>query len=308
MKKTQEVFIKLQSGFEVYAEWTPRFSKPGEEATPLVFLNGLGDSMMTWQNVATFFEKDYSTLYVDLIGQGQSLSKGGGLTGHDFRIGPEVQSQALDQVLKKLGLAGPIVLLGYSYGGGVALDFANRFADKIEKLILVLPYLIRLDFSFPWPRFWGRQMQWMRSIPGPTQIAIDLFDRSYQKFLHEYMHQRYRERIPGVELREVAIQLSEGIMDFEGLSALRKLQGFPVHLISSERDTLNPRSLYQEAWANIPEDVTHTWLKIEDCSHLVLEEAPLFLANWLEMLIEDSNPVTGSIFKAQALHQQVKAI
>lgn len=278
--------MKLESflfeGHEVFY----KYHKNPNEKGVLVFLNGLSDDTSSWKHVVDYFHHDHSYILVDLLGQGKTLLRQIEKDETSFRFSVETQCEALTALLQHLHLARKIQLIGFSYGGGIALKWASQHPQRIQKLILLLPFIIRLDQAYPINRFWWQQFNTVKSLPGIFGRQAQMWEKVYQNFLHEYMHHRYTERIPNKLEREAAIQLSEEIMNFNSFEILNLLPEHSTYLLTVDRDTLIPNSLYHELWDRLPTNIRQAWLKISGGHHLLLEEAPLLVAQWLEKIIE----------------------
>lgn len=61
---------------------------------------------------------------------------------NDYSV--KMESDAIEATLDSLDITGPIVLIGHSYGGVVAFDFAINHLDRIRSLVLVEPPLFDL--------------------------------------------------------------------------------------------------------------------------------------------------------------------
>ncbi len=262
----------------------------------IVFLNGLSDSIEAWGPVKTYLQERYSTLFIDLIGQGQSLDeelKQPGTSELHFKISVDEQAQAVEEIWRSLNIKSRFDLVGFSYGGGVALRFASLFPELINKLILFLPFMIRLDQAFPFQRVWAGQMGLLKNLnffrPGMSMLG-----ESYQKLIRDYMNLRFSKHIPDQQLRKVSMDLTEGIMSFNAFDILNDLPEKSVHLITVESDTLVPKSLYHETWNRIPESKKCSWLNIKDGEHLIFDQAPLYCAQWIETVMSFKTPRSAS--------------
>jgi pimeloyl-ACP methyl ester carboxylesterase len=257
-----------------------------ENTDTVVFLNGLSDSIDSWAAVKDYLQDSYSTLFIDLIGQGQSLEEE--LKTNDgtlnFKISTEQQSQAIKEVWDSLNIKTGFHLVGFSYGGGVAIHFATLFPKLIYKLILFLPYTIRLDLAFPLQRLWAGQMGMLKTF-NFFKPGMNILGDSYQKMIRDYMNVRFSKHIPDETRRRVSMDLTEGIMAFNAFNIFDQLPEKSVHLVTVERDTLVPKSLYSEIWSRIPESKKCSWLSIKDGEHLIFEQAPLYCAKWIEMTL-----------------------
>jgi 3-oxoadipate enol-lactonase len=98
------------------------------EGYPLVLLHaGVADSRM-WDEQFAAFARHYQVVRYDLRGFGKSEVPANAFKPHE----------ELAQLLRYLGIAGAYVV-GVSYGGKIALDFALSHPDMLKALVLVAP-------------------------------------------------------------------------------------------------------------------------------------------------------------------------
>lgn len=266
--------------------------KPGIEAEPpIVFLNGLSDSYEDWKEIVGLSVVKRSLLFVDLIGQGRALQSefASGLQ-YDYRISLEQQGLCLLELCEFLKI-NSFSLAGFSYGGGLALWLAQEVPERIDRLILFLPFLLRLDLAFPLSRFFHFQYDLIKKMtPSFLHMPYQMFEKSYEHFVHDYMHFRFTERIPHPMYREAAVQISEGIMNFNVFHILNRLPDSKLHLVSADLDTLIPKSLIREFWGRLPDSKKQTWIRLTDGEHLIFEQNPIFCAQLLDELL--ASPMT----------------
>ena len=103
-----------------------------KERPTVVFLHGLSSNHTTWINLMEILdENNYNSLALDMRGHGFSdKTKNKNLYKFD------VFSNDLKAVLEKEGI-GKFVLVGYSFGGQIAIDFAARYPGFITGLVLI---------------------------------------------------------------------------------------------------------------------------------------------------------------------------
>jgi pimeloyl-ACP methyl ester carboxylesterase len=104
---------------------------------PFVLIHaGVADHRQ-WNHEFVYFAQEFRVLRYDLRGYGRSLPVQG-----EFR-----HLQDLVAVLDQLGIDQPLVLLGCSMGGGLAMNFALAYPDSVKALIMVGsgPPGLRLD-------------------------------------------------------------------------------------------------------------------------------------------------------------------
>jgi pimeloyl-ACP methyl ester carboxylesterase len=103
---------------------------PGD-GTPLVLLHGVGSSIGTWGDIPLRLAAEGRTVVaVDLLGHGESGAGNG-----DFSLG--AHASAVRDLLDHLGHSGRVHLVGHSLGGGVSLQFAYQFPERVESMTLV---------------------------------------------------------------------------------------------------------------------------------------------------------------------------
>jgi pimeloyl-ACP methyl ester carboxylesterase len=101
------------------------------QGAPLVMLHGVGSSISTWGDIPLRLAAEGRTVVaVDLLGHGDSGTGNG-----DFSLG--AHASAVRDLLDHLGYSGRVHLVGHSLGGGVSLQFAYQFPDRVESLTLV---------------------------------------------------------------------------------------------------------------------------------------------------------------------------
>jgi len=108
------------------------------EGQPILVLHGWGSQSEKWQKAGELLkEKKFQIIIPDLPGFGKSQEpfQPWNLDDYFNFLGKFVQFLKL----KKFHL------LGHSFGGAVAVKYALKFPEKIEKLILIAPALYRRD-------------------------------------------------------------------------------------------------------------------------------------------------------------------
>ena len=99
-----------------------------KNSIPLVFIHGVGLDHQMWKPQIENLN-EFSTITYDLLGHGKTPCKKDKLNLSDF-------SNQLNEILEHLNID-KIHLIGFSLGSLIALDFASKLGDKIDKLILI---------------------------------------------------------------------------------------------------------------------------------------------------------------------------
>lgn len=261
--------------------WTEIIPQTPYQET-LVFLSGLADDTKVWEPLITNLKASYRIFLINLIGQGESLSIDTQQNVSGFKVSIEEQSQALEQILNTIPLNSPFHLIGFSYGGAVALEYQRTNTDRVITLNLWLPFVIRLDFSSPVSQIWKSNMDILTQYNPLARYFSKRWSLSYHQWLSHYMHFRFSKRVPQFNLRQVAVEMSQGALDYNGLSQIKNIKSTRVNLVISHMDTLVPVTLYNQIWDTLPIDSKGLCLRVRDGEHLLHEQSPQLLAKWLE--------------------------
>jgi len=100
----------------------------GEEGFPLVILHGLFGFSDNWQTHAKKLSSYFKVILVDLRNHGHSP------WSDDFSY--QLMVEDVSELLSSLKIQ-KCILLGHSMGGKVAMHFAQKYPEKLEKLIVV---------------------------------------------------------------------------------------------------------------------------------------------------------------------------
>ncbi|MEN8705508.1 MAG: alpha/beta fold hydrolase [Nocardioides marinisabuli] len=104
------------------------FVKAGE-GPALLLLHGLGCDHTTWSSVIDGLARRYTVIAPDLLGHGLSDKPRA-----DYSVGG--YANGVRDLLTVLGID-KVTVVGHSFGGGVAMQFAYQFPERTERMILV---------------------------------------------------------------------------------------------------------------------------------------------------------------------------
>jgi pimeloyl-ACP methyl ester carboxylesterase len=109
---------------------------------PLVLLPGARVGSLMWTPHVTALSAHYRTYALDIIGDA-------GFSVNRRKISkPEDLVNWLDEVLAVLAPEGPVSLMGISYGGWIAGQYALRFPKRLRNVVLLAPGGTVLPLSF----------------------------------------------------------------------------------------------------------------------------------------------------------------
>ena len=95
----------------------------------VLLLHGLGCDHTTWDPVIESLSRRYTVIAPDLLGHGQSDKPRA-----DYSVGG--YANGMRDLLTVLGID-KVTVIGHSFGGGVAMQFAYQFPERTERLMLV---------------------------------------------------------------------------------------------------------------------------------------------------------------------------
>jgi len=105
-----------------------RFHRSGDGPL-LVLLHGIASTADTWAPVATGLAANHTVLAPDLLGHGASAKPRG-----DYSLG--AYASGVRDLITALGYERATVV-GHSLGGGIAMQFAYQFPERVERLVLI---------------------------------------------------------------------------------------------------------------------------------------------------------------------------
>lgn len=136
---------------------------PEQPERTIIFLHGYGGKAVQWIYLMREFSSENRVIAIDQRGHGHSDKPRSGFTMPDLRADVE-------GVLDVLGINQKVVLVGHSFGGAVAAEFAVAHPERIDRLVLIATtgefrlnplyrLLLRLPFSTlqlltPYTRNW----------------------------------------------------------------------------------------------------------------------------------------------------------
>ena len=107
---------------------TVTYHRMGEGPT-VVLVHGITSSSRTWKAVMPRLAESHDVIAPDLLGHGRSAKPRG-----DYSLGG--YASGIRDLMALLGVDSATVV-GHSLGGGVAMQFAYQFPERLERLVLV---------------------------------------------------------------------------------------------------------------------------------------------------------------------------
>jgi pyruvate dehydrogenase E2 component (dihydrolipoamide acetyltransferase) len=203
-------------------------------APHVIFVHGLGGSIATWSLNLPAFAERFRICALDLVGAGSSDKP-----STDYSV--PALAEFLTHFLDALGSNWQRVsIIAHSLGGAIALAFADRHPERVEKLVLV-------DSAGLGPDIDNTVLELMRSEPTPEHIREELthffaHPGMVQQALVEQLYQQRTQ--PGT--REALLATSDaafgGGQQRINLSSDIAVQPRPVLIIWGDKDAVIPVS------------------------------------------------------------------
>lgn len=249
-----------------------RFWMAGDDGPPVLLIHGIGGSVEEWRfNIGALAE--HNRVYAfDMVGFGRSDKPAG---KYSFGYLAQFVNDFMDaQAIERASL------VGHSLGGGVVLQFALQFPDKVEKLVLVssagLGKEVHLAFrlsSLPLIGNWLTRP----SRKGTAQLLTDCY-LDQDLITDEFIEFKYQlAALPGAQ--QTFLSTVRTLGNFWGMrdavvaSIVENLTSItaPTLIIWGQQDRILP-----VAHANIAANkIPHARLHIFDpCGHCPPEELP----------------------------------
>jgi pimeloyl-ACP methyl ester carboxylesterase len=243
---------------------------PASNDRPLILLvHGAGGSSRHWQPLLFRLNSKIISLAVDLPGHGATA----GIVPNSV----EIAADFLDAFINALGIKQPICYVGQSLGGLIGLQFALKYPQRVEKLVLMTTAAkIQLHPDFLASALSGEwDLSTLRQSFAP-QVPESLKDL----VLHEFQHTR----------------LSDDATDFMGLSqtdlqeAISTLS-IPTLILTGDDDVIiSPRKGKQ-----LQKQLPHAQLvNISGAGHYLQVEEPTKVAEEIQSFLLGASLARGN--------------
>jgi pimeloyl-ACP methyl ester carboxylesterase len=270
---------------------------------PLVLLiHGMAGSATTWKHVMPALSEHFAVLAPDLLGHGESEKTKG-----DYSLG--AMASTLRDLVVALGYKRATVV-GQSYGGGIAMQFAYQYPERCERLVLVdsgglgseVNPLLRM-LTLP-----GSEAVLLVACAPPVRHVVESIGRAaLRKKIQNapVIPELWRSysSLGNVEARRAFLRTLRAVIDPRGqtVSANDKLYlaaGVPTLIIWGAEDRIIPVEHAYAAHAAIP----GSWLEIiEGVGHYPHCEDPERFVDVLTEFIESTRPARIKVSRKQIL-------
>ncbi|MDP5135558.1 alpha/beta hydrolase [Rheinheimera baltica] len=267
MKVVVSIFAALsftlgasQSQFINVNEFELEYEIAGNGKHTVLLEAGASSAMTDWDPVFSQIAEQATVIRYSRVGNGNSTQVKRHFTSRDY-------ADYASELLDKLQVAKPVILVAHSYGGSIARDFAAAYPDKVKALLMLDP-----------------------SSEHDVDVlrAIDL--------------EQGNKEIAAIKLDDMKNGMSNNYLDFwskRPLPDYPKIKDMPVTVIASVKKTENPanlfftdqgRKLWGEHWHNWAADFPQGRAVLTDKSgHFVQFDEPNLVLTELQRLITKLN-------------------
>ncbi len=226
------------------------------DGPPVLLIHGIGDRSDTWIDVMRSLAKDHLVIAPDLLGHGQSAKPRA-----DYSVA--AYANGMRDLLGVLGID-RVSLVGHSFGGGVAMQFAYQFPERTERLVLVStggvgravsPVLRAV--SLPGADLMLSALR-LPTVRLQTRLGLALLkslDTGLGRDAADLM--RLVDALPDATARSAFIRTLRAVVDWRGqvvtmLDRCYLARGMPTLLIWGQRDSVLPVRHAHQAHAAMP--------------------------------------------------------
>jgi long-chain acyl-CoA synthetase len=216
----------------------------------IVFVHGFAGCGETWEHQINHFAREFRVIVPDLRGHGQSDAPYSQYTMDEM-------VEDLHSIVEELNLPEKFVLVGHSFGGSICVEYAHAFPERLEKLVL-----IATAGEYPLPR----AASWLSRVPSSVFRPV----------------WKYRPRW-NAELHVMKRMLFNNLHKWKGWLMLQNITT-PTLIITGERDTYFPRSVFDKVAKMVPHAAV---IDVGKAKHKVQLERHQAVNRALERFIKD---------------------
>ena len=281
-------FVGIAPGRSLYVDYI----RPAEGMPTVVLVNGLTyrTGAGCWEAFANQLEsRGYGVFMWDPVGMGQTLLRDlAPVAAIDYRGQVNDMSLLLDRV----GIAGPLNIVGLSYGGGLAIAFAASVpASRIGTVTLMSPYTERV----------AGQENWIQKQIAQTHALFPLNPASNADLYDYFLRAVVYGTFPSVEpivlenpyKLEAVFRLSQGLESFDASEYVGRLPASSIHLLIARQDQYIANGVLDAFWETIPLAARLSRLYVEESEHKIPEAVPAFAASLMDLILNHDQALSG---------------
>jgi pimeloyl-ACP methyl ester carboxylesterase len=270
----------------------------------LLLIHGITSSADAWRDVAEALARDHTVVAPDLLGHGRSAKPRG-----DYSLG--AYASGLRDLMAALGHERATVV-GHSMGGGVAMQLAYQFPERVERLALVSSGGLGREVGFALRAATLPGAEWV--LPwlvrrGPSDVlgagAYVLARLGLRTDADVHDTALGLRSLRDESARRAFLHTARSILDPTGqrVSATDRLylaEGMPTLIVWGERDPMIPADHGRAAHAAIP----HSRLELfPDAGHYPFADDP---ARFVAVLTDFVATTEPSVYDEEAIRRRLR--
>lgn len=236
------------------------------EGTPIVLIHGFGLDGRMWKKQAEELSKTNKVVTYDMRGFGKS----------SLPIGKYSHQEDLHELLKSLGIS-EMDIVGHSFGGEVATEYALKYPSEVNSLVLVSPALSGIK---------GDSTEW--------EVLIELGKNGDIEGIRERMLKNpvFKDLKEGSEELKLVAEMVQDYTgfhfqngdprDYTDVSGRLKELSCPIEVIIGEND----EEVQKEIAEKFREELNIEPRVVPNCGHMAVLENPELIT---EIIQESAN-------------------
>jgi pimeloyl-ACP methyl ester carboxylesterase len=269
----------------------------------LLLLHGIAGSSRTWVPAMQLLRNNHTVIAPDFLGHGKSAKPLG-----DYSLGN--QASGMRDFLHLLGIERATVV-GQSFGGGVAMQFAYQFPERCERLVLVDAGGLGREVSWLLKFLTLPAAEYIMPVVFPTfartwgdSVSRFFRDRGLRSARHAEMWRSYRS-LTETENRQAFIRTIRAVIDPGGqsVSAIDRLYlaaHMPTLIIWGDQDRIIPLIHAHQAHVAIPSSRLEV---MEGVGHFPHVEEPI---RFVEILLDFLRTTDPSSFTPEEQRDRLR--
>jgi pimeloyl-ACP methyl ester carboxylesterase len=268
----------------------------------LLLVHGIGDSSRAWRDLIPGLARDHTVIAPDLLGHGRSDKPRA-----DYSVA--AYANGMRDLLGVLGVD-RVTIVGHSLGGGVAMQFAYQYPERVERLVLVSTGGVGRDVN-PALR--------LASVPGadallhllrlPTTrlaaragaVAVRRLPIDLRFDVDDLM--RIFDALPDATARAAVVRTLRAVVDWRGqvvtmLDRCYLARGMPTLLVWGAHDTILPVEHAHVAHAALPGSRLEIF---EDSGHFPHHSEPARFIEVLRDFLARTHPSSHDVAQWRSL-------
>ena len=263
------------------------------EGPALLLLHGLACDHTTWLPVMEKLARKYTVIAPDLLGHGSSAKPRA-----DYSLGG--YANGMRDLLTILGVD-KVTVVGHSFGGGVAMQFAYQFPERTERMVLVAPggmgpEVTPLIRALTLPG--AHQVLGLATLPVVRQLGTTAL-----RLLHKSgsIHTRDLAEVADIfetmkdpAARAAIRHVTRAVVDTKGqivtmVDRAYLTQAMPMLVVWGRHDRVIPASQADHVNLIAPDAVVEV---MENCGHFPHKDHPERFVKVLDAFIRNTQPAT----------------